>query len=163
MFLSATFPILGLASKENLMATGRPQPTEYAPYYETYVSLITSDDILTVLEQQRRDSILLLSGRSEEEGDFRYAPGKWTVKELWGHVCDAERIFAYRALRFSRGDQTPIEGFEQDDYVPNAPFAQRPLSESIEEFIACVGPAFRCFACWTVRHGPGAEWRARMR
>lgn len=138
------------------MASGRPKPTEYAPYYERYVSLITSDDIMAVLEQQRRDSILLLNCRSEEEGNSRYAPGKWTVKELWGHVCDAERIFAYRALRFSRGDQTPIEGFEQDDYVPHAPFVQRPMSDLVEEFIAVRRASVSLFrmlddAAWDLR------------
>lgn len=138
------------------MASGRPKPTEYAPYYERYVSLITGDDILEVLEQQRRDSILLLNCRSEEEGNFRYAPGKWSAKELWGHVCDAERIFAYRALRFSRGDQTPIESFEQDDYVPNAPFVRRPMSDLVEEFIAVRRASVSLFrmlddAAWDLR------------
>ena len=138
------------------MASGRPQPTEYAPYYETYVSLVPSDDILAVLEQQRRDGILLLNCRSEEEGDFRYAPGKWSVKELWGHVCDAERIFAYRALRFSRGDQAALEGFEQDDYIPKAPFARRPMSDLVEEFIAVRRASVSLFrmlddAAWDLR------------
>ncbi len=90
----------------------------------------------STLESQRRQMLLLLSGRDESEGDFRYAPGKWSVKEVLGHVCDTERIFAYRALRISRGDRTPIEGFEQDDYVRNGPFAQRPLAEMIEDYIA---------------------------
>jgi DinB superfamily len=115
---------------------GRPEPGEYAPYYDRYISLITSSDILGTFESQRRQMLLLLSGRDESEGDFRYAPDKWTVKELLGHVCDTERIFAYRALRISRGDRTPIEGFEQDDYVCNGPFAHRPLAEVIEDYIA---------------------------
>lgn len=115
---------------------GRPQAGEYAPYYDRYISLVQGDDILTVLEQQRRQTMLLLSGRSESEGGFRYAPGKWTAKEVIGHVCDAERIFAYRALRIARGDATPIEGFEQDDYIRNGPFNQRTLEELIEDYIA---------------------------
>jgi uncharacterized damage-inducible protein DinB len=115
---------------------GRPQPGEYAPYYDRYISLVPAEDILGTLDQQRRQTLLLLSGRSESEGDFRYAPGKWSVKELLGHVCDTERIFAYRALRFSRGDATPIEGFEQDDYVRNGPFANRTLEDLIEDYIA---------------------------
>ena len=77
-----------------------------------------------------------LCGRDEDDGDFRYAPDKWTAKQVLGHLCDSERIFAYRALRIARGDQTPIEGFEQDDYVRNGPFAQIPLSEIIEDYIA---------------------------
>lgn len=118
------------------MTIGRPEPGEYAPFYDRYISLISGTDILGTLESHRRQMLLLLSGRDESEGDFRYAPGKWTVKELLGHVCDTERIFAYRALRISRGDQTPIEGFEQDDYVRNGPFAHRPLAEVIEDYIA---------------------------
>ncbi len=85
---------------------------------------------------QRRQLMLLLSGRDESDGDFRYAPDKWSAKEVLGHVCDTERILSYRALRIARGDRTPIEGFEQDDYVRNAPFRQRPLAELIEDYIA---------------------------
>ena len=114
----------------------RPEPGEYAPYYDRYISLVPGNDILPTLESQRRQMLLLLSGRDESDGDFRYAPDKWTVKEVLGHVCDTERIFAYRALRISRGDRTPIEGFEQDDYVRNGPFANRPLAELIEDYIA---------------------------
>src|SRR5271165_2573692 len=97
----------------------RPDPSEYNSYYERYISLVPDGDILSTLDLQRRQMLLLLSGRDEAEGSWRYAPGKWTVSEVLGHVCDTERIFAYRALRISRGDQTPIEGFEQDDYVKN--------------------------------------------
>src|ERR1700733_14226913 len=114
----------------------KPQPGEYAPYYEKYIALVKGDDILNTLEQQRRRTMLLLSGRDEVDGDFRYAPGKWSTKEVLGHVCDTERIFAYRALRFSRADATPLAGFEQDDYVRNGPFANRALSDLVEEFIA---------------------------
>lgn len=85
---------------------------------------------------QRRQTLLLLSGRNEADGNYRYAPEKWSAKEVLGHVCDTERIFAYRALRISRGDQTPIEGFEQDDYVKNGPFARMPLEEIVEDYIA---------------------------
>jgi uncharacterized damage-inducible protein DinB len=114
----------------------RPQPGEYAPYYERYIALVPGEDILTTLDQQRRQTMLLLSGRNEEDGNFRYAPEKWSAKEVLGHVCDSERVFAYRALRFSRGDSTPLAGFEQDDYVRNGPFANRSLEDLIEEFIA---------------------------
>lgn len=115
---------------------GRPEPGEYAPYYERYISLVQGNDILTALDSQRRQMLLLLSGRDEADGDFRYASDKWSAKEVLGHVCDTERIFAYRALRISRGDRTPMESFEQDDYVRNGPFAARPLAEIIEDYIA---------------------------
>jgi uncharacterized damage-inducible protein DinB len=114
----------------------RPQPGEYAPYYERYISLVQGNDILATLENGRRHMMLLLSGRDEADGDFRYAPEKWSAREVLGHVCDTERVFAYRALRISRADPTPMEGFEQDDYVRNGPFAHRPLSELIEDYIA---------------------------
>jgi hypothetical protein len=114
----------------------RPQAGEYAPYYDRYISLVQGDDILNTLDQQRRDTMLLLSGRDDDDGDFRYAPDKWSAKEVLGHVCDTERVFAYRALRFARADATPLEGFEQDDYVRNGPFAQRPLADQVEDFIA---------------------------
>src|SRR6516162_8168331 len=113
---------------------GRPQTGEYAPYYDRYISLVKGDNILDILDDERRKFVLLLSGRSEEEGNFRYAPDKWTVKELLGHINDGERIFSYRALRIARGDQTPIEGFEQDDYVRNADFADLSLAALVEEF-----------------------------
>lgn len=118
------------------LSIARPQSGEYAPYYERYISLVSGSDILGTLDAQRRQTMLLLSGRDEDEGDFRYAPDKWSAKEVLGHVCDTERIFAYRALRISRGDRTPIEGFEQDDYVRHGPFGQRPLAEVIDDYIA---------------------------
>jgi uncharacterized damage-inducible protein DinB len=114
----------------------RPEPGEYAPYYDRYISLVAGTDILGTLDAQRRQTMLLLSGRDESEGDFRYAPEKWSAKEVLGHVCDTERIFAYRALRIARADQTPMAGFEQDDYVRNGPFARAPLAEMIEDYIA---------------------------
>jgi hypothetical protein len=114
----------------------RPPAGEYAPYYERYISLVPEGNILETIEQQRRDTILLLSCRREQDGDFRYALDKWSVKEVVGHVNDSERIFAYRALRISRNDATPVEGFEQDDYVRNAPFATSTLPDLIEDFIA---------------------------
>jgi len=117
-------------------AVARPQAGEYAPYYDRYISLVEGEDILNALDQQRRQTMTLLCGRDEEDGEFRYAPGKWSAKEVLGHVCDTERIFAYRALRFARADATPLAGFEQDDYVRNGPFAQRPLADLVEDFIA---------------------------
>jgi hypothetical protein len=118
------------------LAISRPEPDEYAPYYGRYISLVPGADVLDALDAQRRQTMLLLCGRDESDGDTRYAPDKWTVKEVLGHLCDTERIFAYRALRISRGDRTPIEGYEQDDYVRNGPFAHRPLAELIEDYIA---------------------------
>jgi uncharacterized damage-inducible protein DinB len=119
-----------------LLKIGRPEPSEYAPYHVRYISQVGGDDILTTLDDQRRQMLIFLCGREEEDGEFRYAPDKWSMKEVLGHVCDTERIFTYRALRISRGDKTPLPGFEQDDYTRNAPFEHRPLAEIIEDYIA---------------------------
>jgi uncharacterized damage-inducible protein DinB len=119
-----------------ILTIARPEPGEYAPYYDRYISLVAGSDILSTLDAQRRDTMMLLCGRDEDEGDFRYAPDKWTAKQVLGHLCDTERVFAYRALRIARGDQTPMEGFEQDDYIRNGPFAVTSLAEIIDDYIA---------------------------
>jgi len=113
-----------------------PQPGEYDPYYNRYISLVSTTNINQTLERQISDTRALLSGLTEREGDFCYAPNKWSTKQVLGHLIDSERIFAYRALRVARGDRTPIEGFEQDDYVRNGPFVRSHLADLIEEFSA---------------------------
>jgi hypothetical protein len=133
MTLLETTPI---ATTPTVTAPTRPQSGDYAPYYDRYISLVPGNDILAALEDQRREMLLLLCGRAEADGDIRYVPDKWSLKEVLGHVNDTERIMSYRALRISRGDATPIEGYEQDDYVRNGPFARRPLADLIEDYIA---------------------------
>jgi len=118
------------------MNLSRPEKGEYSEHYEKYVSLIIGTDILGILEAQRLQTLQLFAGRSERDGNFRYAMDKWSVKEVLGHMTDAERIFAYRALRIGRGDTTPLPGFEQDDYVKNGNFSRRTLAELVEEFAA---------------------------
>jgi hypothetical protein len=135
---------------------GPPQPGENAPYYDRYISLVQSNDILATLDEQRRQMLLLLSGRTEADGDLRYAPEKWSLKEVLGHINDTERIMSYRALRISRGDETPIEGFEQDDYVRNGPFTRRSVEDLVEDFIAVRRASLSLFrnldeAAWTRR------------
>ena len=107
------------------MKPGRPEANEYAPYYEGYIALVPGDDAVAALEAQRLHMMQMLSARSEREGNFRYGAGKWSVKEVIGHMADAERVFTYRAMRIARGDQTPLPGFEQDDYVKNGGFGDR--------------------------------------
>jgi hypothetical protein len=116
------------------MKLAKPEAGEYAAYYDKYVSIVSGDDIANVLETQRLQTMQLFAGRSERDGNFRYAADKWTVKEVLGHVNDTERIFTYRALRIARGDQTPLSGFEQDDYVRSAGSNERPLANLVEEF-----------------------------
>jgi uncharacterized damage-inducible protein DinB len=112
----------------------KPEATEYAPYYGRYVSLVQDGDILATLHAQLDETLTLLSNISESQAEMRYAPGKWSIKELIGHVIDTERIFGYRALRFARNDQTPLPGFEQDDYARNASVDDYPLRDLAGEF-----------------------------
>ncbi len=134
----------------------RPKPGEYDPYYDRYISLILGNDLLATLEKQLPKTVALLSGRSEEDGSLRYAPDKWTVKEVLGHLIDTERIMAYRALRIARNDRTPLAGFEQDDYVRDGPFADLRLSDLIEEF-KCV----RAATLALFRHLRASDWTRR--
>jgi hypothetical protein len=117
----------------NRLAISPPEPNEYAPYYGRYITLVSEANNLASLEAQRLETTALLSAHNESDGDFRYAPGKWSVKELCGHLSDTERIFAYRALRIARADRTPLEGFEQDDYVRNGPFDRCRLADLVED------------------------------
>lgn len=112
----------------------RPDHDEFDSYYERYVSLAGNGDVISALKNQITETTDLLNSIASEKADFRYAPEKWSVKEVIGHIIDTERIFAYRALRIARGDQTPIEGYEQDDYIKNAEFAKSSLRDLSEEF-----------------------------
>ena len=118
------------------MAMRRPEASEYAPFYAGYVKLVEGDDVLRALESQIAESLALLRGVTEEATFARYAPGKWSVREVVGHVIDGERIFAYRALRFARADKTPLPGFEENDYVPAARFERRRWPDLLEEWEA---------------------------
>lgn len=118
---------------ENLKIS-RPEPDEFDAYFERYISLVAGGDILAALRNQNAETLDLLNKIDADKAAFRYAPEKWSVKELVGHLIDAERIFAYRALRIARGDRTPIEGYEQDDYIKNARFSACRLADLAEEF-----------------------------
>jgi hypothetical protein len=112
-----------------------PQAEEFPIFYKGYVDTV-SDDVLTELEQQIESFSALLRSIPAEKASFAYAEGKWTIKELAGHVIDTERIMAYRALRIGRNDATPLPGFEENDYVANAHFADRSLENLADEFAA---------------------------
>ncbi len=134
----------------------RPEATEYAEFYAGYVSKVPGTDAVSVLESQRLQMVQLFAGRSERDGSFRYAPGKWTVKEVLGHITDTERIFTYRALRIARGDQTPLASFEQDDYVKNGGFGERTLASLAEEFALVRAASIALF-----RSFPEEAWSRR--
>lgn len=112
----------------------RPEKEEYAAYYETYVSLVAETDIVAALENQIAALQKLFAGVSEEKENFRYAEGKWSIRELLGHLIDGERVFSYRALRISRGDQTPLAGFEENSYVAGSNFGNTELADLTAEF-----------------------------
>ena len=112
----------------------RPRSGEYAEYYAGYVEHVPDGDVLEILEQQLDSSLTLLRGIDEQRAEQRYAPGKWTIKELVGHIVDIERVFAYRALVIARGDKTPLPGVEQDDLVAGAHFETRSLASLCTEF-----------------------------
>jgi uncharacterized damage-inducible protein DinB len=116
------------------MLSTRPAPTEYAPFYARYIDLVPQGDLFAILAQQREDALAMLAKIPEAKGNVRYTPGKWSIKEVVGHIIDSERIFAYRALRFGRNDATPLPGFEQDDYVRSGNFDACSLHELAEEF-----------------------------
>jgi uncharacterized damage-inducible protein DinB len=112
----------------------RPAPDEFLAYFATYVDLVPDGDIIQSLAMQRAETLALIRSLSEEQGDKRYAPDKWSIRELIGHVIDSERIFVYRALRFSRLDLANIEGFDEKDYAANGPYAHVTLADLGEEF-----------------------------
>ena len=112
----------------------RPPASEYAPYQAGYVAAVPDGDIFEILARQGTEFPRFLQSVGEARGNHRYAPDKWTIKEMIGHVNDTERVFAYRALRFARDDETPLASFEQDLYVPKGNFNARTLSSLADEF-----------------------------
>jgi uncharacterized damage-inducible protein DinB len=112
----------------------RPQPNEYPIWGETYISKVDRD-IFEILNDQVQ-SLPALFRANADKADYAYAEGKWTLKEMLGHIIDTERVFAYRITCFARKEQQPLPGFEEDDYVINARFDERELEDLIEEFIA---------------------------
>ncbi|CCG99324.1 hypothetical protein FAES_1314 [Fibrella aestuarina BUZ 2] len=119
------------------MPLSRPAAAEHSPYYGTYINLIPEGaDPLVLLREQPTTLKALLAPLSDEQALFRYALGKWSIKEALVHIIDTERIFAYRALRIGRGDQTPLPGFDQNDYVPESGADARSLADIWAEYDA---------------------------
>ncbi len=125
----------------------RPGAKEHAPYYTSYIAEAPDGDLVEHLERRGRDFTALLRALPEAKGDHRYAPGKWSIKDLVQHLCDAERVFSYRILRFSRNDATPLPGWDENIYAANAAAGQRKLADLADEFeavrrstVALLGP-----------------------
>ena len=108
---------------------GRPGTDEYAPFYAGYIAAVPDGELLVLLRDQLAETESLLREFKGPRADHRYAPGKWSVKEVVGHMADAERVFAYRALRFARGDRTPLPGFDENAFVRGSNFTARALPE----------------------------------
>ena len=111
----------------------RPQSTEYSPYYAGYIAQVPDGDVVQVLRAQIGETLALLRAIPDERASHRYAPGKWSIKEVVGHMADVERVMAYRALRIARGDATPLPGFDENAYVPAANFEARSLGSLAHE------------------------------
>lgn len=117
-------------------AIPRPVAAEYAPYYGRYIDKVPDGDLLRTLEDQGRETQAVLARLSEAKALHRYAPGKWSVKEVIGHVTDTERVYSYRALRFARGDATALPGFDENAWVPAGSFDARSLADLAAELDA---------------------------
>jgi len=118
------------------LAIARPEAGEFIEYYGKYIDKVPGDDALPALTEQIGDTVRMLERLDEPRALHRYAPGKWSVKEVVGHLADGERVFAYRALRIGRGDATPLPGFDETQYVPAGRFDARPLGDVLAEFRA---------------------------
>jgi hypothetical protein len=112
----------------------RPSQAEFASFYAGYVSLVPEADIMSVLEGQADVVRLQTRAFIPKREELRYAPGKWSVREVLGHMTDAERVFGFRAFCFSSGDENALPGFEQDDYVARAKFDRCRLADLVQEF-----------------------------
>jgi hypothetical protein len=118
------------------LAIPRPASDEAAPFYHGYIAEVRGENIAEQLAAQLREVEGLFASIEDKAALARYAPGKWSIKEVVGHLCDAERIFGYRLLRISRGDRTPLPGFDENAYVPAGQFDARPLRSLVDEFRA---------------------------
>ncbi len=114
----------------------RPAPTEYADYYAGYVGGVPDGEILTLMQSELDRTSSLLRGLTPGQASHRYGEGKWSVKEVVGHIIDAERMFGYRAHCFARQDPAPLPGFDQEDYAKSSNAADRPLAELVDELNA---------------------------
>ena len=151
----------------NTLLSGTPDASEYAPYYGQYISLVQGNDVVRSLEQQITATVELLSGLTEAQGNHRYAPDKWSIKQVIGHLSDAERVFSYRAMRIARADRTPLASFEQNDYVANGPFEHCRLADLVDEFASIRRATVLLFrqldeAAWT-RRGTASDKEVSVR
>lgn len=127
----------------------RPAPGEYSEYYDTYVRLVPEGDLLDVLQRQGGETVSLLRGISEEKSTHAYAPGKWTIRDLVGHVTDTERVFTYRALAFARGEASPLPSFDEKAWAETSNATHRSIEDHIDDFIAVRASTLALFRGFT--------------
>lgn len=137
-----------------MMTIGQPEVTEYAPYYERYVALVRGGNILKTLEDQATGVRHALWAVPEARAGFRYGTGKWTVREVLGHCIDAERVFAYRALAFARGETAPLPAFSENEYALQSGHDRVSIAELLEEFASV-----RTATLHLLRNLPEQAWR----
>jgi uncharacterized damage-inducible protein DinB len=124
----------------------RPAADEHAPYYSRYISKVADGDIVATLERQIGDTLRLLRAIEESRGGHRYADGKWSIREVVGHMSDTERVFTYRAVRFARNDATPLPGYDENHFVANARFDARTVRDLADELEAVRGATIAFFS-----------------
>jgi DinB family protein len=134
----------------------RPVPTEYAPYYEKYIALVPEDDILEAMKSAVETGLAFLAGVSETEASVCHPPYTWTIKQVVGHLTDSERVFGYRALRFARGDSTPLPGFDENAYANGIRLDDIPLGDLLAEFASLRRSHVALF-----EHLPKEAWQRR--
>ena len=135
------------------MVHGRPHASEYDPRFERYMNLVPEESIHAALEQQHRETMRFVGRVPESIVDYRYAPGKWTIREVIGHVLDTERILGFRLLSFARGDENPLMRADEELYVRNGDFSRYPMKEWLDEF-----SLLRKSNIALIRHLPDEAW-----
>jgi hypothetical protein len=125
----------------------RPTPGTYAPYFDQYIARVTETDPVALMEAQIPEFLGFVRAVPRAKLDTSYAPGKWTIKQIVGHLSDVERVMAYRALRFARGDQNiPLPGFDENAWVPPAEFGSRSIESLLDEWVAVRRASIALFA-----------------
>ncbi len=140
---------------QSILMLTRPDRSEYADFYANYIARVPEGPLLDFLAHQPDEYRQLLADMSEADAVAPIEAGKWSIKQILGHICDAERVMGYRALRFSRGDQTELEGFEENDYVREANSNNRSLDDLLAEFESVRKSTISLFGSLP----PGAETR----
>lgn len=132
----------------------KPQETEYAAYYGKYVSLVPDGNIVATLTTQLGETLAAWQAVPTDKAEHRYAPGKWSIKEMMAHVIDTERVMSYRALRIARGDKTPLPGFDQDVMMASTDWSNRTIADLADEFETVRQSSLHLF-----RHLSDAAWQ----